>query len=116
MPYNPVINVYRRIAREVRTPDEKPLTFWDIDRFKSNFGEVSHQEFWLTTLSVFLKFYLIDRANPEQGAVLEEDLHRRRQAGVVLRPAAGRGRTPAGADSPLAAPVLEHGHHGRRAA
>lgn len=66
LPYNPVINVYRRIAREVRTPDEKPLTFGDIDRFKSNFDQVSHQEFWLTTLSVFLKFYLIDRANPNQ--------------------------------------------------
>ena len=66
LPYNPVINVYRRIAREVRTPDEKPLTFGDIERFKGSFGQVSHQEFWLTTLSVFLKFYLIDRANPNQ--------------------------------------------------
>lgn len=66
LPYNPVINVYRRIAREVRTPDEKPLTFGDIERFRSSFGAVSHQEFWLTTLSVFLKFYLIDRANPNQ--------------------------------------------------
>lgn len=66
LPYNPVINVYRRIAREVRTPDEKPLTFGDIERFRGSFGAVSHQEFWLTTLSVFLKFYLIDRANPNQ--------------------------------------------------
>ena len=66
LPYNPVINVYRRIAREVRTPDEKPLTFGDIERFRGSFGEVSHQAFWLTTLSVFLKFYLIDRANPNQ--------------------------------------------------
>jgi SAM-dependent methyltransferase len=66
LPYNPVINVYRRIAREVRTIDEKPLTFGDIDRFKAHFDAVSHQEFWLTTLSVFLKFYLIDRANPNQ--------------------------------------------------
>ena len=66
LPYNPVINVYRRIAREVRTIDEKPLTFGDIDRFKADFDTVSHQEFWLTTLSVFLKFYLIDRANPNQ--------------------------------------------------
>jgi SAM-dependent methyltransferase len=66
LPYNPVINVYRRIAREVRNIDEKPLTFGDIDRFKAHFDAVSHQEFWLTTLSVFLKFYLIDRANPNQ--------------------------------------------------
>ena len=40
--------------------------FSDIDRFKGHFGAVSHREFWLTTLSVFLKFYLIDRANPNK--------------------------------------------------
>lgn len=66
LPYNPVINVYRRIAKEVRTPDEKPLRFADIERFKGSFADVSHREFWLTTLSVFLKFYLIDRANPNR--------------------------------------------------
>jgi len=64
LPYNPVINAYRKIAKEVRTVDEKPLTFGDMDRFASSFGQVSHKEFWLTTLSVFLKFYLIDRVNP----------------------------------------------------
>lgn len=66
LPYNPVINLYRRIAREVRTPDEKPLTFGDIERFHEHFGQVSHREFWLTTLLVFVKFFLIDRANPNQ--------------------------------------------------
>jgi len=66
LPYNPVINVYRKLAHEVRTVDEKPLTFGDIERFKRHFAEVSHHEFWLTTLSVFLKFYLIDRVNPNK--------------------------------------------------
>ena len=66
LPYNPVINVYRKIAKEVRTVDEKPLTFADMDRFSTSFDEVSHKEFWLTTLSVFLKFYLIDRVNPNR--------------------------------------------------
>jgi len=28
--YNPVINVYRRVATAVRTPDESPLTFADL--------------------------------------------------------------------------------------
>ena len=64
LPYNPIINVYRRVAKEVRTPDERPLTFEDIARFEGYFDEVGHQEFWLTTLSVFLKFFLLDRANP----------------------------------------------------
>jgi SAM-dependent methyltransferase len=66
LPYNPLINVYRRIAKEVRTPDEKPLTFADVDSLRENFAEVSHREFWLTTLAVFLKFFLIERVNPNR--------------------------------------------------
>ena len=66
LPYNPVINVYRRIADKVRTVDEKPLHVRDLDRFHEHFGEVRHREFWLTTLSVFLKFYLVDRVHPNE--------------------------------------------------
>jgi SAM-dependent methyltransferase len=66
LPYNPLINAYRRIAKEVRTPDEKPLTFADVDRFRESFGSLTHREFWLTTLAVFLKFYLIERADPNR--------------------------------------------------
>ncbi len=66
LPYNPLINVYRRIAAEVRTPDEHPLSFGQIDQFKSSFASVAHREFWLTTLAVFLKFYAWDRVNPNK--------------------------------------------------
>jgi SAM-dependent methyltransferase len=66
LPYNPIINVYRKLAHEVRTVDEKPLTFGDIARFESHFASVAHHEFWLTTLSVFLKFFLVDRVNPNK--------------------------------------------------
>jgi SAM-dependent methyltransferase len=66
LPYNPVINVYRRIAQEVRTPDEKPLSFQQIEAFRRSFAEVRHREFWLTTLSVFLKYFLVDRVNPNK--------------------------------------------------
>ena len=62
--YNPVIEIYRRMADTVRTDDEHPLSFDDIDSFKQNFGDVSHREFWLTTLSTFLRFYLVDRVHP----------------------------------------------------
>jgi SAM-dependent methyltransferase len=64
--YNPAIEVYRRLADTVRTPDEKPLSFRDIERFKETFDHVSHREFWLTTLCVFLKFYFIDRVDPRR--------------------------------------------------
>jgi SAM-dependent methyltransferase len=66
LPYNPLINAYRRIAKEVRTPDEVPLTFGDVEKFRGSFGRLEHREFWLTTLAVFLKFYLIERVNPNK--------------------------------------------------
>lgn len=64
LPYNPLINVYRKIAKEVRTEDEHPLSFEQIDGLRQYFGNVMHEEFWLTTLAVFLRFYLWDRVNP----------------------------------------------------
>jgi SAM-dependent methyltransferase len=64
--YNPAIAVYRRLAEAVRTPDERPLRFRDIRRFDPYFKEVSHREFWLTSLAIFGKFFLVDRANPSR--------------------------------------------------
>jgi SAM-dependent methyltransferase len=64
--YNPIIEVYRRLAHTVRTPDERPLTFGDIDRMKPCFDQVSHREFWLLSLAIFGKFFLIDRAHPSK--------------------------------------------------
>jgi SAM-dependent methyltransferase len=64
--YNPVIGVYRRIADTVRTADEHPLSFRDIEAFKEYFVDVKHREFWLTALAVFLRFYLIERADPKK--------------------------------------------------
>jgi SAM-dependent methyltransferase len=63
--YNPVIEVYRRIADTVRTADEHPLSFPDIDGFRAHFDEVAHREFWLTTLAIFLRFYLWERVDPK---------------------------------------------------
>lgn len=62
--YNPVINVYRRMATEVRTADERPLTFGDVDLLRPNFVDVGHREFWIASLALFLKYYLVDRVHP----------------------------------------------------
>lgn len=64
--YNPIIEVYRLMAGTVRTEDENPLSFGDIESFRQNFREVSHREFWLATLAVFLKFFVVDRVHPKQ--------------------------------------------------
>jgi 2-polyprenyl-3-methyl-5-hydroxy-6-metoxy-1,4-benzoquinol methylase len=64
--YNPVINVYRRMATEVRTEDESPLTARDLKLAKKYFPDVQHREFWISTLALFLKYYAFDRVHPNQ--------------------------------------------------
>ena len=62
--HNPVINLYRRMASDVRTPDEQPLHIRDVKRFERLFTDVQHECFWLTTLWLFVRFYLIERVHP----------------------------------------------------
>lgn len=62
--YNPVINVYRHIAKTVRTPDERPFKFKDLKEMYPYYSEGHHKEFWFFTLFIFIYFYLIERADP----------------------------------------------------
>ncbi|MDL1872057.1 class I SAM-dependent methyltransferase [Deltaproteobacteria bacterium PRO3] len=62
--YNPIINIYRHIARTVRTPDERPFRFKDLKEMYPYFSTGTHREFWFFTLWIFIYFYLIERANP----------------------------------------------------
>jgi 2-polyprenyl-3-methyl-5-hydroxy-6-metoxy-1,4-benzoquinol methylase len=62
--YNPVINIYRKMASDVRTEDEAPLTFGDVELARRFFSDVGHREFWISTLALFLKYYLVDRVHP----------------------------------------------------
>ena len=64
--YNPAINLYRRMASEVRTPDESPLTTADVALAKKYFRRVGHREFWIGTLLLFVKYYAKDRVNPNE--------------------------------------------------
>jgi SAM-dependent methyltransferase len=64
--YNPAINVYRRIATEVRTEDESPLQIGDLRLARKYFPNVQHREFWISTLLLFLKYYAVDRLHPNQ--------------------------------------------------
>ncbi len=62
--YNPAINVYRKMAMDVRTVDEHPLTLKDIKIFKRHFTDVKTRWFWLTTLSIFIYMALVQKRNP----------------------------------------------------
>lgn len=62
--YNPVINVYRRMATKNRTEDETPLKRADLKLAKRYFKNVQHREFWIASLALFVKYYLVDRVHP----------------------------------------------------
>lgn len=52
--YNPVINIYRKIATEVRTDDEHPLRWRDLKLFEKHFPIVERKYFWFFTLIIFI--------------------------------------------------------------
>jgi SAM-dependent methyltransferase len=62
--YNPVINVYRGMAAKVRTKDEHPLRINDLKVIREVFPDMRHREFWLSALALFLKYYLVNRWDP----------------------------------------------------
>ncbi len=64
--HNPLINIYRRIARQVRTKDEQALSIFFVNEFKTLFSRVKYDTFWIATLWIFLRFFLIERVNPNK--------------------------------------------------
>lgn len=64
--YNPVINVYRRMAGQVRSEDEHPLGVVDLATMRTLFRDVQVRFFWLATLAVFLKYYFVDQVHPNE--------------------------------------------------
>ena len=64
--HNPVINVYRRMASEVRTEDEMPLDINIVNFVKSLYSKTNYDAFWLATLWIFLQFYLIEKVDPNK--------------------------------------------------
>jgi SAM-dependent methyltransferase len=62
--YNPVINVYRRMATKVRTEDEHPLGMNDVRLLRRTFARVETRHFWLASLGVFVWFFVGLRLHP----------------------------------------------------
>jgi SAM-dependent methyltransferase len=73
--YNPAINLYRKMATAVRTPDEAPLKRADVAMAHKYFARVRHREFWISTLALFAKYYVIDRVHPNQDRYWKRILH-----------------------------------------
>lgn len=64
--YNPLINIYRRMAMDVRTVDEHPFRKKDVAAVRSAFHESKTSFYWLTTLVVFILMFLVERKNPNK--------------------------------------------------
>ena len=64
--YNPIINAYRKMADQVRSDDEHPLGKEEWQLMRSLFTDVQTNFYWLTTLFIFLKFYLVDQIHPNE--------------------------------------------------
>jgi SAM-dependent methyltransferase len=64
--YNPLINIYRKIASKVRTQDEHPLKLNDINYIRKNFKNSKAEYFWLCTLLIFIWMYFFERRNPNK--------------------------------------------------
>lgn len=64
--HNPIINVYRRMATAVRTPEERPLDITFVDTVASLFSNVAHDTFWLASLAIFLQFYFLEGISPNE--------------------------------------------------
>ncbi|HKF52526.1 MAG TPA: class I SAM-dependent methyltransferase [Candidatus Acidoferrales bacterium] len=77
--YNPAINIYRSMATKVRTPDEAPLSIEDIRLARNYFANVGHREFWISALTLFAKYYLVDGIHPNADRYWKKILHERRE-------------------------------------
>lgn len=64
--YNPVINVYRRVATEVRTVDEHPFRLADLRILKKHFKQSHTRYFWFFTLVIFLIMAIVQRRSPNK--------------------------------------------------
>jgi SAM-dependent methyltransferase len=64
--YNPIINVYRKMATKTRTEDESPVRLEDIRLASRYFTDLKHREFWLASLLLFIRYYVVDRVHPNQ--------------------------------------------------
>ena len=55
---NPLIQLYRKLTPQYRTPDEEPLTLSQLPSLLARFSSFKHQEFYLTALGAVALTYL----------------------------------------------------------
>lgn len=84
--YNPIINIYRRIARRVRSSDERPIRLDDMKIFRKYFRHVETKWFWFTTLVIFLIMILIERRDPNKERLWKSVVRESRRWAWLYKP------------------------------
>lgn len=84
--YNPVINLYRRRAMEVRTADEHPLRLTDIRAVRAHFRESRTRWFWLSTLLIFCFMAVLQRRDPNKERYWKKVIEEADQWAWLYRP------------------------------
>lgn len=64
--HNPFINMYRKKSPDVRTADEMPLHINIVRQAREMFSDVAHDTFWFASLWIFLRFSLVEHADPNE--------------------------------------------------
>jgi SAM-dependent methyltransferase len=64
--HNPILNRFRELSPETRTPDERPLLFSDLPALAEGFASIRHREFHLLTMAIFVWFRWGERLDPNK--------------------------------------------------
>ena len=64
--YNPIIQIYRVLAGDLRTRMEKPFMFGDIEDLGQGFRKKRHIEQQFFTTLIFVWFFVVERLNPSK--------------------------------------------------
>lgn len=64
--YNPLINVYRAMATQVRTVDEHPLRLRDVRAITARFEQAEVRWYWFTTLLIFVLMAVVQLRSPNR--------------------------------------------------
>lgn len=73
--YNPLINIYRKMATKNRTENEKPVGISELKMISRYFTIEKKRFFWLTMQSIFLKFFFFDKVHPNQDKYYKRIYH-----------------------------------------
>jgi len=84
--HNPLVNIYRFIAKDVRTVTEHPLDYKKLGKFAgAKFTKITHHEFHLMTLLIFVWFFLVERISPNSERYWKKIIDDEKKVGKAFR-------------------------------